>query len=404
MKSIGGSTVEEALESLNEMTEGLQPIGIEEYRARLNKAGAMMRELNWKAMLLVAGTNMSYFTGTEWNLSERLVGVLVFADGSLIYIAPEFEKGTIDDFMVLPGEVATWQEHESPYALVAGILAQRGINEGSFGMDEAAPFFVSNGVAEAAPNLNLLDAAAITASCRMIKSEAEIAIMQRAMDMTMAVQRATGSILHEGISTTEVCEFIDRAHRKVGAPAGNYFVIVLFGVATSFPHGVKEPQILKHGDNVIVDTGCQLHGYISDITRSYVFGQASDYQREVWEHEKGAQLAAFEGIKKGATTADLDLAARDYLEKAGYGPNYQLPGLPHRTGHGIGLAIHEWPYLVSSSTTELVPGICASIEPMLVIDGVLGVRLEDHFYITEDGPKWFTEPAHSIEHPFGPLA
>jgi Xaa-Pro dipeptidase len=194
--------------------------------------------------------------------------------------------------------------------------------------------------------------------------------------------------------------FINEAHRKVGA-TGSYFCIVLFGTATSFPHGVKDPQTLKQGDVVLIDTGCKLQGYLSDITRTYVFGEATERQRTMWQHEKNAQLAAFEAAQPGSPCGDVDLAARNYLAAQGLGPDYQLPGCPHRTGHGIGLDIHEWPYLVKDNPEPLAPGMCFSNEPMLVLPGEFGIRLEDHFYMAPDGPKWFTHPAHSIDDPFG---
>jgi Xaa-Pro dipeptidase len=224
--------------------------------------------------------------------------------------------------------------------------------------------------------------------------------MQRAKDMTLAVHVATASMLHAGITTTEVEEFIARAHRKVGAP-GSYFVIVLFGEATSYPHGVSYVQTLKEGDTVLIDTGCKLHNYISDITRTYVFGEPSARQRSVWNSEKKAQAAAFAAAQPGVPCEAVDQAARRALEEDGFGPGYKLPGLPHRTGHGIGLDIHEWPYLVGGDTTPLDVGMCFSNEPMIVVPGEFGVRHEDHFHMTENGPRWFTEPAHSIDDPFG---
>ena len=233
----------------------------------------------------------------------------------------------------------------------------------------------------------------------MHKSAKEIELIQRAMDMTLAVHKATASMLHEGISTIEVEAFIQKAHQKVGA-SGNYFCIVLFGVASSFPHGVKDPQYLKKGDVVLIDTGCSVQGYISDITRTYVYGQANERQREFWNYEKEAQLKAFEAAKLGDTCGDVDEAARSYLASKNLGPDYQLPGLPHRTGHGIGLDIHEWPYLVKGNPHKLAQGMCFSNEPMLVVPDEFGIRLEDHFYMTDKGPKWFTQPSHSIDDPF----
>lgn len=219
--------------------------------------------------------------------------------------------------------------------------------------------------------------------------------------MTLTVHKAAAKILHPGISTSEVEQFIHQAHKKVGAPAGSYFCIVLFGEDSSYPHGVKNPKTLEQDDIVLIDTGCQLYGYNSDITRTYVFGKPNDKQRKVWQIEKNAQLKAFEAAKLGAPCADVDIAARQYIAGEGMGPDYQTPGCPHRTGHGIGLDIHEAPYLVRNDLTPLAPGMCFSNEPMLVIPNEFGVRLEDHFYMAENGPKWFTEPSHSIDDPFG---
>jgi Xaa-Pro dipeptidase len=183
--------------------------------------------------------------------------------------------------------------------------------------------------------------------------------------------------------------------------SGSYFCIVLFGPATAFPHGVKDPQVLKTGDMVLIDTGCQVEGYISDITRTYVFGEPTPRQREVWNAEKAAQAAALAAAMPGVPCREVDIAARKSLAASGFGPQYQLPGLPHRTGHGIGLDIHEWPYLVGSDSTPLAEGMCFSNEPMICVPGEFGIRLEDHFYMTADGPRWFTEPSHSVDDPFG---
>ena len=206
-------------------------------------------------------------------------------------------------------------------------------------------------------------------------------------------------MLYEGIDTREVEAFIAQAHRKVGA-SGSYFCIVLFGPDSAYPHGVKTPKHLESGDMVLIDTGCRLLGYVSDITRSYVFGTPSARQRDVWQHEKNAQQAAFAAASLGVPCQQVDRAARNYLQQQGYGPGYQLPGLPHRTGHGIGLDIHEWPYLVEGNELPLAEGMCFSNEPMLVLPGEFGVRLEDHFYMTAQGPRWFTQPAVDIEQPF----
>lgn len=400
-KGVGGQTAEEALADLSDMTKGAKSVATSEFEARIEKAQRLMKEQGVTAIYVNAGTSLYYFTGTHWRPSERMVGAVITQDGPPVYIAPAFEESTLTQFMGINGSVHVWDEHESPYSSVAAILETRGLSSGRIGLDENTPFFISDGLAKASPDFTFENARSVIAGCRMIKSQTELALMQRAKDMTLAVHKATASMLHEGISTTEVAAFIDAAHRKVGAAAGSYFKIVLFGEATAYPHGVKDPQILKDGDMVLIDTGCQLCGYISDITRSYVFGSPSARQREVWEAEKAAQAAAFDAAQIGVRCGDVDLAARAELEKRGFGPGYETPGLPHRTGHGIGLDIHEWPYLNWGDNTPLSPGMCFSNEPMICIYGEFGVRLEDHFYMAPDGPVWFTEPSKRIDDPFG---
>ncbi|WP_445395272.1 M24 family metallopeptidase [Zobellella sp. An-6] len=398
---VGGSSFEYELDKLSDMTAGVEPIIIEEYQARIKKAQRLMQEQGISVTYINAGTNLYYFTGTRWSASERMVGAFLPAQGEPFYIAPHFELDTLKQFMLIKGEVITWQEHECPYARSIEALHYMGIHEGKLGIDESTAFFISNGLDTQASDFELVSAKDITAGCRSIKSSAEIALMQRAKDMTLEVHKAVARILYEGISTQEVIKFIDLAHRKVGAPGGSYFCIVLFGKDSSFPHGVKSPKALEKNDVVLIDTGCQLEGYISDITRTYVFGTPNQRQREMWELEKSAQEHAFQAARIGAPCAAVDIAARNYLASQGMGPGYQTPGCPHRTGHGIGLDIHEWPYLVRSNQTSLAAGMCFSNEPMLVVPDEFGIRLEDHFYMTEDGPRWFTQPSASIDDPFG---
>ena len=401
-KGIGGSTIEQALAQLNDMTQDLACIQPEEYHARMAKAQAYMQAHNIAALYLNAGTNLNYFTGLRWYASERMVGAILPAQGDVIYIAPYFEIGSLNDFMLIPGEIRGWHEHESPYALFCQIIAELcGSASAKVAIDESTAFFMADGIRQQQPALQLINGSVVTAHCRMHKSAAEIAIMQRAMDMTLHVHQAAASILKPGISTKEVEAFIHQAHKKVGAPAGSYFCIVLFGQATSFPHGVKEAQILQANELVLIDTGCQLHGYVSDITRTYIFGTPTDKQISIWNSEKRAQQAAFSAAAIGVPCGEVDAAARRSLEQDGLGPDYNLPGLPHRTGHGIGMDIHEWPYLVKNNPLPLAKGMCFSNEPMIVIPGEFGVRLEDHFYMTDSGPKWFTQPATAIDAPFG---
>ncbi|QYK03216.1 Xaa-Pro peptidase family protein [Shewanella psychrotolerans] len=398
---IGGSTSAAELAKLKDMTDGVVGISQDEFAARVEKAQQLMLEQGLAAIYINAGTNLYYFTGTRWYASERMVGAIIPASGDVEYIAPAFELDTLKGFMVIDGKVNTWQEDESPYQLFGQVLNNMGIDSGKVGIDESAAFFIFDGVRQAAPSLEYVNAKSVTAACRMIKSATELSLLQRAKEMTLEVHKAAARILCVGISVSEVEDFINEAHKAVGIPAGSHFCIVLFGEDSAYPHGVKSPKVLELNDTVLIDTGCQLHGYNSDITRTYVFGTPSDRQRQLWQLEKDAQIAAFEAAKVGATCASVDKAARDVLEAAGFGPGYKVPGLPHRTGHGIGLDIHEWPYLVLNDLTPLAPGMCFSNEPMLCVPGEFGVRHEDHFYMTDTGPVWFTQPADSIDNPFG---
>lgn len=396
---VGGSSASEQLAALSNMCSDISGISKAEYQQRQQRACDLMQQQGLSAIYLNAGTNLYYFTGLKWGASERMVGALLTADGQLHYIAPCFEQDSLNDFMLIDAPFHGWHEHQSPYQLFSKLCLDLKLS-GTIAIDPSAAFFLVDGLIKANPELNFVNGDVVTQACRAIKSAAEIALLQRAKDMTLAVQKAAAKILRPGISTSEVTEFIHQAHQKVGA-SGSSFCIVLFGLASSFPHGVKEPQILQENDWVLIDTGCLLHGYNSDITRSYAYGEATEQQRKAWQSEHKAQQAAFNAAQLGASCASVDAAARQSLEADGYGPEYALPGLPHRTGHGCGLDIHEGPYLVAGDETLLAPGMVFSNEPMLVIPEHFGVRLEDHFYIGESGPVWFTQPSPSIDDPFG---
>lgn len=398
---VGGSSAKVELEKLVNMTSNVNAITAAEFKQRIAKAQAIMVENNIAATYVNAGTNLFYFTGTKWYASERMVGAIIPQQGEIKYIAPYFEVNTLNQYMSVSGEIKGWQEHESPYLLFRQTLSDLGIHDGQIAIDESTAFFIADGIKTAAPALKLIDAKCVTAGCRAVKSASEIALLQQAKNMTLEVHKAAARILRVGISTQEVTDFIDQAHRKLGASAGSYFCIVLFGKDSSYPHGVKSPKTLEENDMVLIDTGCQVEGYNSDITRTYVFGEPNSRQREMWLVEKLAQKAAFDAANIGVACGDVDVAARDYIASQNMGPDYQTPGCPHRTGHGIGLDIHEWPYLIRSDRTPLAPGMCFSNEPMLVLPNEFGVRLEDHFYMTETGAKWFTEPSYSIDDPFG---
>jgi Xaa-Pro dipeptidase len=397
-RGIGGSTAEAELAQLRPWPDPAPAIGADERAARAAKARTLMAEIGAEALIIGAGASLRYFTGVGWNPTERLVALLLTRDGDAVMICPRFELGSLQASLGVEAELALWEEHESPYGLAAQVLAERGAR--SLAIDPALPFAAYDGLRRAAPDLEIFNGAPVVDGCRMIKSPAELALMSQAKAMTLEVNRRAARILREGITTTEVRRFIDQAHRALGADNGSSFCAVQFGLASAYPHGLPGEQRLARGEIVLIDTGCQVQGYNSDITRTYVFGEASPEQRRVWEVEKAAQAAAFAAVKPGVACEAIDAAARAVLAQAGFGPDYQLPGLPHRTGHGIGLSIHEAPYLVRGDTTPLAPGMCFSDEPMIVIPDAFGIRLEDHFHVTETGAAWFTEPQPSLDEPF----
>ena len=398
---VGGSTMEAELEGMSTMRDGVQPISAEERLRRIEKAQQLMRAEGIQALYLDASTSLYYFTGMRLRGSERLHGAVIPAEGEIAYICPAFEEEKTRAMLQLGDDVRTWEEHEDATALVVDTVRSQGHVHGTIAVDETTPFFTFDGLRRAGNAFEYVNGNLVTARCRMIKSPAEIALMQRAKDITLEVHKATARILTEGITTTEVADFIANAHTRLGVDGPLSFCIVLFGEPTAYPHGVPYAQTLAKGDMVLIDTGATIEGYHSDITRSYVFGEPSARQMDVWKLEKQAQLAAFEAARPGATCESVDAAARAVIEGAGFGPGYAVPGLPHRTGHGIGLDVHEWTYLVKGNRTLLEAGMCFSNEPMICIYGEFGVRLEDHFHMTDDGPRWFTQPCHSVDDPFG---
>ena len=396
---IGGSSATQELNDITPWRDVAPPIGRAEREQRLEKARRLMAESGADALLIGAGASLRYFAGVPWSASERLVAMLLPRKGRPILIAPMFEKGTLEADLAIDADLRLWEEDENPFALVTAALRETGATR--LALDPAMAFMFVERLRAAAPSLDLAEGANIVDGCRMYKSAAELALLQQAKSMTLEVQRRAARILHPGIRASEVARFLDQAHRAIGAPGGNGFVIVQFGRASAFPHGLPGDAELREGDIVLIDTGCVIEGYHSDITRTYVFGEPDAEQRRIWALEKEAQAAAFEAARIGEPCEAVDHAARAVLDKAGLGPDYRLPGLPHRTGHGIGLSIHEPAYLVRGDRTPLAPGMCFSNEPMIVVPDSFGVRLEDHFHMTEDGPRWFTAPSPSIDRPFG---
>ena len=373
------------------------PISDDERHARIDKARRLMGEHGLGAVILEPGTSLQYFVNVSWGTSERPFLLVIPAKGDLAYVAPAFEEARAREITRFSDDVRVWQEDEDWGAVVSGILRDRGVATGTIGIEERVRFFIAEGLRAAAPANRFVLATPVTAGCRMIKSPAEIALMQRANDITIEAYKAAFASLAEGMTQFDLGNMVAAAFNALGVTGGAF---AQFGKYSAFPHGSITPQRLTRGDVVLVDAGCAVEGYQSDITRTTVFGTPSKRQAAVWAVEKAAQTAAFAAAQVGATCESVDAAARRVITNAGFGPDYNVPGLPHRTGHGIGMDGHEWTNFVRGNTTRIEPGMCFSDEPMIAIYGEFGIRLEDCLYITENGPRFFTPQSPSIEQPF----
>ncbi|MEI7587854.1 MAG: Xaa-Pro peptidase family protein [Chitinophagia bacterium] len=392
--------IPKAIRDLQPMLSGIVPITVEERKQRIAKAQNLMQQEKMDAIFIEGTTSCFYYTGMRWGQSERTFGVVIPAKGSIAYVCPKFEEDRARE-LILPAfgeEVRCWEEHESPYAIILGIVKDRGVVHNRIGMEERVRFFIANGVKKLATGFDIVDATPITAGCRMIKSKAEIALMQKASDVTIEAYKAAFTSIHAGMSQTELSNNITAAFKKLGFNGG---ASVQVGKYSALPHGSITPQTIREGDIVMIDGGTSCEGYASDITRTIVVGKPTQRQIDVWNLEKKAQDAAFAAMKIGAACEQVDAAARAVIENGGFSKNYKLPGLPHRTGHGIGLEGHEWTNFVKGNKTPIAVGMCFSDEPTISIPGEFGIRLEDCVYIGEDGAHFFSKQSISIEQPFG---
>ena len=381
------------------MISDVEPISVQERKERVARAQRLMQQNNMAALIIEGGTAMEYFTGISWWNSERTMVAIIPAKGEILYVCPGFEKGRFQELVSLGNKIYTWQEDESPYKQIVLALNEIGIHSGKIGIEEQLRFFVVDGIRKEAPQMVFETADPVTIPCRMIKSAAELALMQKASDITVAAIKIGISSLKEGVSQAEISSIINHTQGEMGAEPD--FALVLFGEASALPHGSIKSQPLKKGNIVLMDCGCKVEGYCSDITRTIVFGaEPSKRQLDIWNLEQKAQLAGFAAARIGKPCEEVDSAARSVIVNAGFGPGYNLPGLPHRTGHGIGMDGHEWGNMVKGNQKLLQAGMCFSIEPTISIPGEFGVRMEDCVYMTESGPKWFSQPAVSIDRPF----
>ena len=385
------------LDDLKPMTDDVVPISLQERLSRIEKVQRLMVENKMEALVLDSGTSLKYFTGISWWPSERTMVAVIPARGEVKYVSPAFEADRLRQLIKIGKDVRVWEEHESPYKQIATIFKDFGIKSGNIGMEERLRFFVFDGVRKEASHLNYINGDQVTMPCRLIKSAAELALMQKASDITIAAYKAGIALLHEGMTPADFETITEEAHAKLGAGGA---IGVNFGEASAYPHGSIEPQRLKKGDIVLMDGGCQVEGYSSDISRTIVFGaEPTKRQRQIWDIEKKAQAAGFAAAQLGSACENVDFAARKVIVDAGFGPDYKIPGLPHRTGHGIGMDGHEWGNMVKGNKQPLQPGMCFSIEPNISIYGEFGVRLEDCAYMTPEGAKWFSQPSTSIDQP-----
>jgi Xaa-Pro dipeptidase len=358
-----------------------------------------MRAVGIDALVIEAGSALVYFTGVRWWRSERFTGAVIPAEGEFAIITPYFEEPSIRESLAFGDDVRTWNEHENPFALVAGVLKDRGLKQGKIAVEETVRHFIVDGVQHAAPDFDVISGMAITRGCRMIKSAAEIALMQMANDVTMAAYRHVHANIDKGMLPADISAMMSDATRQLGGRPG--FSMALLNEASAYPHGTKQPQTLQPGGIILMDCGCSVHDYQSDISRTWVFGEPNQKQRKVWNTVKRGQELALETATVGTPAGKVDDVVRAYYESEGYGPAYKTPGLPHRTGHGIGMDGHEPVNFVHGEQTQLAPGMCFSDEPGIYIFGEFGVRLEDCLYMTDDGPQLFSALSPSIDKPFG---
>jgi Xaa-Pro dipeptidase len=385
---------------LRPMTADVVPITVEERKQRIAKAQQLMEEQKIDGIFMEGTVSGFYFTGIRWGQSERTFGLVIPAKGAIAYVCPKFEEDRARELIntAFGDEVRCWEEDQSPYAIIAGIVNDRGVKYHRIGMEERVRFFIAEGVKKEAPGFDIVDATPVTAGCRIYKSKAEIALLQKANDVTIEAYKAAFPTIKPGMPQTEFSNNLSAAFRQLGYSGG---ALILVGKYSAIPHGTIAPQTIKEGDVLLVDGGTSCEGYASDITRTIVVGKPTQRQIDVWNLEKKAQDAAFAAIKIGAACESVDAAARAVIENAGFGKNYKLPGLPHRTGHGIGLDGHEWTNFVRGNKTKIAPGMCFSDEPTIAIPGEFGIRLEDCLYVADDGPHFFSKQSKSIEEPFG---
>lgn len=385
------------LSELSDMTVSAQPITSAERVERIARAQKLMEENDIAAVVIEPGASLTYFTGIEWGRSERVTGAVLPREGEPLVVTPFFEEPSVHETLDVPAELRVWQEDESPLTLIADWLRERQLASGMLGIEETARYFVADGLAARLPQMRTVSADPVVRTLRMHKSASEIALMQMATDVTMAAYRWIWPRVEAGMTGPQISALMNAATRALGGTP--QFSLALVGEASAYPHGSRKVHKVADGEVLLMDCGCAVHGYESDVSRTFSYGSIRSDVARVWDTVARGQRIVFEAAQIGTPAGRVDDAVRAFYESEGYGPDYALPGLSHRTGHGIGMDGHEPINLVRGEETPLAAGMCFSDEPGIYLPGRFGVRLEDCFHMTENGPSWFSEPAASIENP-----
>jgi Xaa-Pro dipeptidase len=382
---------------LQTLTGGAKPIAAAERRARVAQLRTLMARRNVAAVLVESGSTLEYFTGIRWPRSERITAALIPAHGEILIVTPAFEEPSVRESLQVGGDLVAWNEHESPFARIVAGLRSRGAAQGTVAVESTTRFFIVDGLRRLSNAYEFVSADPLIGPCRLVKSPAELALMQLANDVTLAALRSVHARVARGMRPEDIADLMNGATVALGGEP--QFALVLINEASAYPHGSRQPQTVRDGSVILMDCGCSVAGYQSDISRTWVIGEANGRQRKVWNTVKRGQEIALETARIGVQAGRIDDAVRAYYASEGWGPGYRLPGLPHRTGHGIGLDGHEPAYLVHGDATPLQPGMCFSDEPGLYIPGEFGIRLEDCWHMTASGPQPFTPLAKSLEEP-----
>ncbi|NMH59165.1 M24 family metallopeptidase [Alteromonas ponticola] len=388
-------------DTLSNIVGDIKPISVAERRERIAKAQSIMQKQNIAAIVIEPGASMDYFAGIQWWRSERLTALVIPREGDIAVVTPFFEEPSVRETLTVGDDVRVWQEHENPFTLVKQILNDRKIKHGTIGFESTVRYFVLDGIMKALSNFNHTSAEPVTLGCRLIKSAHELQLMHKANEVTLKAYEHVWAQLEQGMDQQQVKALMSEAQQQLGG--SGVWNMALFNEASAYPHGTRQAQTIKEGSIVLMDCGCNVHGYQSDISRTFVYGEPTKKQRQVWQLVREGQQLAFDTAEVGTPAGTVDGTVRRMYASKGFGPDYKLPGLSHRLGHGIGMEGHEKINFVRNEKTLLAKGMCLSNEPGIYLPGEFGVRLEDCIYMGAEKAHWFTSPPESLDKPIGKL-